>query len=89
MTTHIGVVPTREALDRARANLIRRDIVHHSQEPRAILLELLRSNPSNALARNYLLCYDLLRYDQERHHLPDWHRPYTKQLLTLPTSSEL
>jgi 2-amino-4-hydroxy-6-hydroxymethyldihydropteridine diphosphokinase len=32
---------------------------------------------------------DLLRYDQERHHLPDWHRPYTKQLLTLPTSSEL
>ena len=65
---------TREALDRARANLIRRDIVHHSQEPRAILLELLRSNPSNALARNYLLCYDLLRYDLDafvEDYLPD------------------
>ena len=54
---------TRAALEQARANLIRRDIVHHSQEPRAILLELLRANPSNRLARNYLLCYDLLRYD--------------------------
>ena len=65
---------TRAALDRARANLIRRDIVHHSQEPRAILLELLRSNPSNALARNYLLCYDLLRYDLDafrEDYLPD------------------
>ena len=54
---------TRAALDLARANLIRRDIVHHSQEPRAILLELLRANLSNSLARNYLLCYDLMRYD--------------------------
>ena len=65
---------TRAALDRARANLIRRDIVHHSQEPRAILIELLRSNPSNALARNYLLCYDLLRYDLDafaEDYLPD------------------
>ncbi len=30
---------------------------------RAVLLELLRADPSNAPARNYLLCYDLLRYD--------------------------
>lgn len=55
--------PTREALGQARARLIRRDIVHHSQEPRTILLELLRANPSNSLALNYLLCYDLMRYD--------------------------
>ena len=54
---------TRAALEQARARLIRRDIVHHSQEPRTILLELLRADPSNALAHNYLLCYDLLRYD--------------------------
>ena len=31
---------------------------------------------------------DLLLYDQERHHLSDWQRPYTKQLLTLPTSPD-
>ena len=51
------------ALAEARARLIRRDFVHHSQEPRAVLLELLCTDPSNSLARNYLLCYDLLRYD--------------------------
>lgn len=47
----------------ARARLIRRDFVHRAEEPRAVLLELLRADPSNAPARNYLLCYDLLRYD--------------------------
>ena len=47
----------------ARTRLIRRDFVHHAEEPREILLELLRTDPANAPARNYLLCYDLLRYD--------------------------
>ena len=53
----------RTALAAARARLIRRDFVHHAADPRAVLLELLRADPSNALARNYLLCYDLLCYD--------------------------
>ena len=31
----------------------------------AVLLGLLEANPSNTLARNYLLCFDLMRYDME------------------------
>ncbi|MCR5350981.1 MAG: DUF6057 family protein [Bacteroidales bacterium] len=54
---------TRRDIEQARQNLIRRDRVHRSEDPRATLLELLRANPSNELARNYLLCYDLLCYD--------------------------
>ena len=53
----------RAGLSAARARLIRRDFVHRAEDPRAVLQELLRADPSNALARNYLLCYDLLRYD--------------------------
>ena len=51
------------SLTEARANLPQTDFVHQSDNPRALLLCLLEANPSNTLARNYLLCYDLLRYD--------------------------
>ena len=53
----------RAALAQARANLPRTDFVHLSDDPRAVLLCLLEANPSNTLAHNYLLCYDLLSYD--------------------------
>jgi hypothetical protein len=50
----------------ARANLVRRDFVHNSDTPRAILDDLLEANPSNSVARNYRLCYDLMCYDLNR-----------------------
>ena len=53
----------RAALAAARANLPVTDFVHQSEKPRNVLLGLLEANPSNNVARQYLLCYDLLRYD--------------------------
>ena len=54
---------TRAQLTQARGKLIRKDIVHHSDSPRDILLALLEADPGNRPAREYLLCYDLLCYD--------------------------
>ena len=53
----------RAALDAARAKLPVTDFVHQSENPRNVLLALLEANPSNAVARDYLLCYDMMRYD--------------------------
>ena len=53
----------REQLSDARAKLARKDIVHQLDRPREQLLGLLEADPTNAAARNYLLCYDLLTYD--------------------------
>ena len=55
----------RAALATARANLPVTDFVHQSDNPREILLGLLEANPSNTRARNYLLCFDLMRYDTD------------------------
>ena len=58
----------------ARARLVREDFVHRSDVPRSVLLDLLESDPANRVARNYLLCFDLLRYDLEEFiedYLPD------------------
>ena len=52
-------------LEAARANLAHGDFVHNLRQSRDILLGLLEANPDNDLARNYLLCYDLLQYDLE------------------------
>ena len=54
---------TQKELAQARANLPVTDFVHHSEVPRSILLGLLEANPHNRVARNYLLCFDLMRYD--------------------------
>ena len=65
---------TRAALAEARSKLHRKDFVHHFNQPRQVLQELLAVNPDNQLARNYLLCYDLLRYDLDEFmedYLPD------------------
>ena len=51
----------RASIAEARANLPKTDFVHQSEDPRSVLLCLLEANPSNELARQYLLCYDLLR----------------------------
>lgn len=53
----------RVQLSDAHARLARKDIVHQLDRPRELLLGLLEADPTNAAARNYLLCYDLLTYD--------------------------
>ena len=53
----------RVQLSDAHARLARKDIVHQLDRPREQLLGLLEADPTNAPARNYLLCYDLLTYD--------------------------
>ena len=57
---------TRTKIADARSRLAVTDFVHHSSETRSILLGLLEANPSNSIARTYLLCSDLMRYDLDR-----------------------
>lgn len=54
---------TREQIEAARAKLFRKDFVHQSERPRDILVGLLEADPDNSIARNYLLCYDLMCYN--------------------------
>lgn len=49
-------------LDR-KSKLAFTDFVHLSDSPRDVLLGILEADPDNLPARNYLLCYDLVRYD--------------------------
>lgn len=53
-------------IERARANMVSSDAIHHANAPRRVLLALLEANPDNIPAREYLLCHDLLRYDLEQ-----------------------
>ena len=53
----------RAELLEARAKLLRRDFIHDSSDPGLILKALLEADPENALARQYLMCYDLMCYD--------------------------
>ena len=57
---------TLAGLEEARRNLSRKDFVHFSTTPRAVLLNLLEANPKNTPARHYLLLLDLLDYDLDR-----------------------
>ena len=52
-------------LEDTRSRLAREDFVHLSNQPRLVLQELLEADPSNALALQYLLCYDLMTLDLE------------------------
>ena len=54
---------TRTELSKARARLMRKDFIHHSNYPPDVLHALLEVDPANTLARDYLLCYDLLCFD--------------------------
>jgi hypothetical protein len=65
---------TRKELAEARSRMAITDFVHHSEVPGTILRGLLEANPSNRMARNYLLCYDLMRFDLEefmKDYVPD------------------
>ena len=53
----------RAELAQAHAHLAQKDFVHQSDRPRDALLGLLAVDPANRIARQYLLCYDLMMYD--------------------------
>ncbi|MCQ2182023.1 MAG: DUF6057 family protein [Bacteroidales bacterium] len=46
-----------------RKNLVSKDVVSSSNDYRLLLNELLKANPGNSIAREYLLCYYLLTCD--------------------------
>lgn len=50
-------------LSNERSKLMTTDFVHHSYENTELLSGLLDADPTNIIARNYLLCLDLLDYD--------------------------
>lgn len=52
-------------LEDARSKLTKSDIVYGKNDFRPILRGLLAANPGNAMAREYLLCYDLMFFDLE------------------------
>lgn len=56
---------TEKWLAEARAKLPEKDIIYGRNEFRPILKGLLDANPDNMLAREYLLCYDLMYFDLE------------------------
>lgn len=95
MLAHIeaGTVP--DWVAKVRKNLARKDLVYDSDVYRPILLDLLEANPDNRLAREYLLCYDLLRYDLDHFMedlpatLPDAHIYQEAILIWLSQRNEL
>ena len=54
---------TREWIMKYRANLPEKDIVSDGKDIRPILKALVETNPNNTMAKEYLLCYDLMTYD--------------------------
>jgi len=54
---------TQAELAKARSRLIKNDFVHHSDYPAIVLRELLKADPTSLVAREYLLCYDLMCYN--------------------------
>lgn len=54
---------TEKWLESKRKDMPANDFVHGAYEIRPVLLSLLEANPGNSLAREYLLCYDLLVKD--------------------------
>lgn len=53
-------------IEQGRSNMAVSDCIPSSDAVRTILHGLLEANPGNTPAREYLLCYDLLRYDLEQ-----------------------
>lgn len=54
---------TKAVIDGFRKNLVRSDVVCPSNDYRLLLHKLLEANPDNRMAKEYLLCYDLLMCD--------------------------
>ena len=57
---------TQARLLESRAKLDSVDFVHLGDVPRSVMKGLLDADPDNMTARNYLLCYDLMRYDLDQ-----------------------
>lgn len=54
---------TRASMEEMRRNLVNSDIVSGSNDYRLLLRKLIEANPGNVMAREYLLCYNLLTCD--------------------------
>lgn len=54
---------TKSIVEGFRANLVKDDVVSGSNNYRLLLHKLLEANPDNKMAKEYLLCYDLLMCD--------------------------
>lgn len=57
---------TQTMIHEAGSKLDKMDFVHLGDMPRAVLKGLINADPGNMLAKNYLLCYDLMRYDLDQ-----------------------
>lgn len=57
---------TQAWIARERSKIDDVDFVHLGDVPRSVLKGLLDKNPENTIAQNYLLCYDLMRYDLDQ-----------------------
>ena len=53
-------------IERGSASMAHSDLVHLSDVPRDVLHGIIEANPDNIPAREFLLCFDLLRYDLEQ-----------------------
>lgn len=53
-------------IERLQPCLAVSDFVHLADVPRSVIHGLLEANPDNTPAREFLLCYDLMRYDLEQ-----------------------
>lgn len=62
-----------ERLAGSRKRLSHEDFVHYSTRPRPVLKGLLEADPSNTVALEYLLCYDLMNLDLD-HFMEDYPR---------------
>lgn len=73
MIAHIQDGTAPDWVAEARTKLSDTDFVNNNDRFRPVLLNLLEASPQNALAREYLLCYDLLSY-----HLDDFATDFAK-----------
>jgi hypothetical protein len=68
---------------RENSKLDETDFIYSSNLFRPVLLGLLEADPSNSVARQYLLCYDLLMFDLE-HFIED----YSEEMIEAPIYQE-
>ena len=74
---------TKAWIAEAHARLPKSDFVYSTNQFRPVLLELVDADPSNTMAREYLLCYDLLMFDME-HFMED----YSEDMIDAPIYHE-
>ena len=74
---------TKAWIAEAHARLPKSDLVYSTNEFRPVLLELVEADPSNTMAREYLLCYDLLLFD-----LDQFMEDYSEDMIDAPIYHE-